>query len=173
MVLKNTHSKLLQGALYFTGISGLEINLIRSYNFKLALQEQPEDDDDLESENEKGKDNMTYSILPPLPSRRGSLMFGAQASDWPVTAQIFQSCFPFHIIFDKDLIIRHMGISLTRLLPHAMEKPISDFFELNRPPVDFTYANICSYAHNLFVLNIKRGKKQLPVQGGDGPSLVT
>ena len=103
------------------------------------------------------------SLLPTLPgmsrgaSRRGSCMLGAHPSDWPVTAQIFQSCFPFHIIFDKDLVVRHMGISLMRLFPRAIatEALINDYFELARPPVDLTYANIRSYVHNVFILNMK------------------
>ena len=113
------------------------------------------------------------SALPPLPtiSRRGSCMLGAHPSDWPVTAQIFQSCFPFHIIFDKDLVVRHMGISLMRLFPQAIatEARINDYFELARPPVDLTYANIRSYVHNVFLLNIKgrylRRKKTLQFRG--------
>ena len=120
------------------------------------------------------------SLLPALPgmsrgaSRRGSCMFPTHPSDWPVTAQIFQRCFPFHIIFDKDLVVRHMGISLMRLFPRgvATEALISDYFELARPPVDLTYANIRSYVHNVFILNIKvahsrnsRGNETLHFRG--------
>ena len=101
-------------------------------------------------------------------------MFASHTSDWPVTAQIFQKCFPFHIIFDKDLIVRHMGISLMRLFPRAMatETLVSDYFELARPPVELTYANIHSYSHNVLILNFKvansrnsRGKKTIQLRG--------
>ena len=115
------------------------------------------------------------SLLPTLPgmsrgsSRRGSCLFGAHPSDWPVTAHIFQSCFPFHIIFDKDLTVTHMGISLMRLFPRAIatEAHINDYFELARPPVDLTYANIRSYLHNVFILNMKESYSK----GGKGKKL--
>lgn len=89
-------------------------------------------------------------------SRRGS-MTPWDGSDWPITMHLFQLCFPFHIIFDKDLTIRFMGISLTRLLPRAISngERLTDYFDLDRPKIAFTYRNMRKSLHNSFVIFTK------------------
>lgn len=101
-------------------------------------------------------------LLPSLPSsqavsRRGSY-FVTELDNWPVTPHLFQNCFPFHVIFDKDLVIRHMGVSLSRLFPRAIanEAKLGNFFELSRPSVPLTYQNIRSSIHNIFILQTKK-----------------
>lgn len=105
---------------------------------------------------------LPHPLLPSLPvsqvvSRRGSA-FVTEVETWPITPHIFQNCFPFHLIFDKDLVIRHMGVSISRLFSRAVanEAKISDFFELNRPSVKFTYSSIRSSIHNVFILQTRR-----------------
>ena len=105
---------------------------------------------------------LPHPLLPSLPvsqvvSRRGSA-FVTEFETWPITPHIFQNCFPFHFIFDKDLIIRHMGVSISRLFSRAVanEAKISDFFELIRPSVKLTYSNIRSSIHNVFILQTRR-----------------
>ncbi len=106
--------------------------------------------------------NLTPSILPNLPSRmnsrRGSAFASLMDYEWPITAHLFKNCFPFHMIFDRDLTIRHMGISLFRLFPRAiaLEGKLTDYFELSRPSVKLTYANIRNSIHNVFVLTNRR-----------------
>lgn len=109
-------------------------------------------------------EHMPRSYLPTLSmsrfqSRRGSMVPGAdaEAEEWPVTLRLFQLCFPFHIIFDKDMVIRYMGVSLTRLLPKAIisNAKLTDYFGLDRPKVAFTYQNIRTSLHNSFVLFTK------------------
>lgn len=105
-----------------------------------------------------------FMPLPQLPafsmsrfqSRRGSIA-PWDSSDWPITVHLFQVCFPFHIIFDKDLIIRYMGISLTRLFPKAVINGarLSDYFDLDRPKINFNYKNIRTSLHNNFVIFTK------------------
>ena len=155
----------------FVGLSGPQNKLVGDYSdIKPIVPEEPDitDADNSHSDEE----SMEPPILPPLYSRRNSAIIGGHASDWPITVQIFQNCFPFHIIFDKDLIVWHMGVSLSRVFPHAIGALVSDYFELARPPVDMTYGNIRSYAHNVFILNIKmadprnsKGKKTLHFRG--------
>ena len=87
-----------------------------------------------------------------IQSRRGSVL---DLSDWPINVQLFQHCFPFHIIFDRDLTIRYMGISLARLLPKGNRAMLTDYFDLNRPKMPFNYANIRSTLHNNFVIVTK------------------
>lgn len=106
---------------------------------------------------------MPHSILPSLPSRvasrRGSTI-PADYHNWPITPHIFQNCFPFHIIFDFDLTIRYMGVSLSRLLPKAIcsEAKLTDYFDLTRPSVPLTYKNIRESIHNIFILCTKQSQ---------------
>ena len=104
------------------------------------------------------------SILPSLPgasritSRRGSAAISGEFVNWPITPHIFATCFPFHIIFDFNLTIRYMGISLSRILPKAIcsEAKLTDYFDLSRPSVPLTYKNIRESIHNIFILCTKQ-----------------
>lgn len=91
-----------------------------------------------------------------IQSRRGSMVPG-ELSNWPITLHLFQLCFPFHIIFDKDLVIRYMGISLTRLLPKAVVNGavLTDYFDLDRPRIALSYKNIRTSLHNNFIIFTK------------------
>ena len=103
---------------------------------------------------------MPGSALPPLSrmsSRRGSTALFIGDSDWPITPQLFQSCFPFHIIFDRDLVIRHMGVSLHRLFPLAIssEAKLSKYFNMLRPMGKLNFENIQASINNVFILQTK------------------
>jgi guanylate cyclase soluble subunit beta len=89
-------------------------------------------------------------------SRRGSIFLPTE--DWPVNPHLFRSVFPFHIIFDKDLVIKYMGVSLSRLFPNAVtaQAKLTDYFTIERPPIPAnTYQHIRSRAHNEFVIQTK------------------
>ena len=76
---------------------------------------------------------------------------------WPVTKSLFQICFPFHIIFDADLTIHYMGVSMFRLLPNAIAQgdKITDHFKLMRPIGTFNYHTVRHSIHNPFILEMK------------------
>ena len=123
--------------------------------------------DEIRAEIRKISDDMSVTSNMPRPqlpafsmsrfqSRRGSTV-PWDGSDWPITVHLFQLCFPFHIIFDKDLSIRYMGVSLTRLLPKAIitGARLNDYFDLDRPKIGFNYNNIRTSLHNNFVIFTK------------------
>ena len=85
--------------------------------------------------------------------------------DWPITTSLFQTCFPFHVIFDKDLVVRFMGVSLTRIFPKAVSSgtKLTDYFDLCRPAVKLTYNNIRVSLHNIFIMATK-----IPVMSSHG-----
>ena len=124
--------------------------------------ELPSETKDLIKQQIRGS-HMPRSFLPALSmsryqSRRGSSAPGdGAASDWPITPRLFQHCFPFHVVFDKDLTIRYMGVSLTRIIPKAIISgaKLTDYFCLDRPKLAFTYDNIRTSLHNSFVLYTK------------------
>ena len=99
------------------------------------------------------------------PPTRGSLrsirrnsLFIPTNDEWPITPEFFQRCFPFHVIFDYDMVIKHMGDSLRRLYPVAIGagRKITDYFDVVRPALPaFTYSNIRKRDHNEFILQTK------------------
>ena len=106
------------------------------------------------------------SMLPRLSSsrmqsRRGSTYPG-EFTKWPVNPGLFQSCFPFHIIFDKDLVIKYMGISFMRIFPKAVTSgaKLSEYFVLNRPAISLTYSNICLAIHNIFIISANKSSSK-------------
>ena len=103
---------------------------------------------------------MPPSILPAFSlsrfqSRRASTIPGDL--EWPISHSFFQACFPFHIIFDKDMVIRFLGTSFARIFPRAIisGEKVTDHFILIRPPLALTYQNIRSNFHNTFIISTK------------------
>ena len=90
-------------------------------------------------------------------SRRGSIFIPTE--DWPINPYLFRTLFPFHIIFDKDLVIKYTGVSLSRLLPNAINQAkLTDYFTIERPAIPAsTYTHIRSRSHNEFVIESKDG----------------
>lgn len=78
-------------------------------------------------------------------------------SEWPISQHLFETCFPFHILFDRELRIRFIGVSLARLFPKAVinEEKLTDHLELIRPALSLTYKNIHSSIQNIFILCTK------------------
>ena len=111
------------------------------------------------------------SMITPGHSRRGSLFI--PSDDWPVTAHLFRSLFPFHIIFDSNFVIKYMGVSLSRLFPNAIatQVKLTDIFTVVRPAIpSFTYPHIRSRVHNEFVLQAKSVRR--PSNADDPSSMI-
>lgn len=101
------------------------------------------------------------SMITPGHSRRGSIFIPSE--DWPVNPYLFRSLFPFHIIFDSNLVIKFMGVSLSRIFPTAIniQAKLTDYFSIERPGIPaFTYQHIRSRAHNEFILQTKSVKSK-------------
>ena len=96
------------------------------------------------------------SKLPLANTRTDTPSLAAMDAEWPITKSLFQICFPFHIIFDTSLIICHMGVSMSRLLPGAIARDkVTDHFDLLRPIGTFSYQTIRCSIHNPFILAMK------------------
>lgn len=98
------------------------------------------------------------SMTPGPSSRRGSILIPTE--DWPINPYLFRTLFPFHIIFDRELAIKFMGVSLSRLFPNAIsnQAKLTDYFTIERPAIPAsTYTHIRSRAHNEFVIKTKDG----------------
>jgi len=109
--------------------------------------------------------NGSNSVAPRLDSSRAqsrqSSISPSERNPWPVHPGVFQMCFPFHIIFDKDLVIKFMGISFMRIFPKAVSSKakLSEYFVLNRPAISLTYTNIMLSIQNIFILSANKSSK--------------
>lgn len=71
----------------------------------------------------------------------------------------FCKIFPFHIIFDRQMVIKQCGSSIFRLIPQIKDKDckITYIFEIARPHINFDFASIRAHEMSVFVVSIKTG----------------
>ncbi|ESP02185.1 hypothetical protein LOTGIDRAFT_111502, partial [Lottia gigantea] len=85
-----------------------------------------------------------------------------------ISPSSFCRLFPFHIMFDENLIIRQAGNSFIRVLPNTIDnKKITDLFEMIRPQMDFNFDNILSHINTIYVLRTKVNVVDLDALEGD------
>ena len=74
-----------------------------------------------------------------------------------MTLASFCKAFPFHVMFDRDLVIQQAGIALMRTFnvqPNGRLK-FSALFELSRPRMDVSFATFLSHINTVFVTKIR------------------
>ena len=76
-----------------------------------------------------------------------------------MSPKTFCNAFPFHIIFDKQLLIKQCGTSISRVIPQMKSKPckLTDIFSIIRPHIQLDFQSICSQIMSVFVLGTKSG----------------
>ena len=76
-----------------------------------------------------------------------------------ISPATFCRAFPFHILFDKNMIIQQTGSSLIRVIPQVAHGicRVDDIFDMVRPHMDFTFDHILSHINTVFVLRTKEG----------------
>lgn len=60
----------------------------------------------------------------------------------PMNPDVFFHAFPFHVIFDRNMVIRHVGKSLNHVLPRLAGQRIDSIFSLRRPAIDFNFKTV-------------------------------
>ncbi|KJH42223.1 heme NO binding associated [Dictyocaulus viviparus] len=78
-------------------------------------------------------------------------------TDFEITAEDFAVAFPYHICFDRELFIKHIGQNIQKTYPMAVqqETKVTDIFELVHPEVPFSYDSILAFKNSLFVFKMK------------------
>ncbi|KAK6976642.1 guanylate cyclase soluble subunit beta-1-like isoform X1 [Biomphalaria glabrata] len=70
----------------------------------------------------------------------------------------FCRAFPFHMLFDRDMVIQQAGLSISRVIPEVNKgSQITDLFEMIRPHMEFSFNNILSHINTIFVLITREG----------------
>eukprot|EP00794_Sanderia_malayensis_P006987 gene6987-7772_t len=92
----------------------------------------------------------------------------------PVT---FCHAFPFHIIFDREMVICQAGISLVRVIPDLLpgSTKFFDAFSVIRPHIALSFSNILSREHSVFVVKTRDGwmkRSSLEEEGGSPQSSI-
>ncbi|XP_011825921.1 PREDICTED: guanylate cyclase soluble subunit beta-1 [Mandrillus leucophaeus] len=74
-----------------------------------------------------------------------------------ISPYTFCKAFPFHIIFDRDLVVTQCGNAIYRVLPQLQPGNCSllSVFSLVRPHIDISFHGILSHINTVFVLRSK------------------
>ena len=78
-----------------------------------------------------------------------------------LSAEHFCNAFPYHLVFDSDLLIRQSGLMIQQFLKRGCEgKKVTDVFELIHPLIQMTVANIQMFINAVFMLKMKTSRLQ-------------
>ena len=77
---------------------------------------------------------------------------------WLFSAETFCSVFPYHIIFDKDLIICQAGTGVQKLLsvPSIIGTSLDKLFTLEHPYVSMVVDQMLEFLNAIFLLRVKK-----------------
>ncbi|KAM6972872.1 guanylate cyclase soluble subunit beta-2-like [Aplochiton taeniatus] len=75
-----------------------------------------------------------------------------------VDLKTFCNAFPFHIVFDEQLVVRQAGVNLQRIVPglQTMAIQVDQYFSIVHPEVTFTIYSIRKFINSHFVLQTRR-----------------
>ncbi|KAM9359474.1 guanylate cyclase soluble subunit beta-2-like [Symphorus nematophorus] len=105
---------------------------------------------------------------------KGKLLRGFQPV-YPTTLYIdlktFCHAFPFHIVFDEQLVVHQAGVNLQRIVPglQMMSIHLDLYFSIVHPEVTFTISSIRKFINSHFVLQTRRD--MMPEAWRDRPML--
>uniref|UniRef100_UPI003AAEB369 guanylate cyclase soluble subunit beta-2-like n=1 Tax=Centroberyx gerrardi TaxID=166262 RepID=UPI003AAEB369 len=105
---------------------------------------------------------------------KGKLLRGFEPV-YPKTLNIdlktFCNAFPFHIVFDEQLVVRQAGVNLQRIVPglQTMSIHLDQYFSIVHPEVTFTISSIRKFINSHFVLQTRRD--MMPEAWRDRPML--
>ncbi|XP_065097208.1 guanylate cyclase soluble subunit beta-2 [Paramisgurnus dabryanus] len=93
-----------------------------------------------------GQGNLRNSFTPSYPNRL-----------W-IEEQAFCNAFPFHIVFDQDLVVKHTGVNIQKFVPGLQTVGIrlDEYFTIVHPEVTFNIQSIKKFINSQFVLKTRR-----------------
>ncbi|XP_055620638.1 guanylate cyclase soluble subunit beta-1 isoform X1 [Toxorhynchites rutilus septentrionalis] len=76
-----------------------------------------------------------------------------------ISPTTFCKVFPFHLMFNRDMIIVQAGRSVSRVIPRISENncPLLAIFEAVRPHLQLSFGNILAHINTIYVLKTKTG----------------
>ena len=87
-------------------------------------------------------------------TRQGSMI--PSSTQQLISPESFCRCFPFHIVFNRDMNILQVGVTLSWVLPGWSQsgKSLNNFFVLERPRMKLSFENIQAYINTIFILRL-------------------
>lgn len=98
-----------------------------------------------------------------LPKRRQSRMVREDcqvaAYKSTISSKTFCKAMPFHIVFDREMVVFQAGISMRRVLPSLVvgRTKVSEILEIVRPHVNIDFNSILSRPNSMFLLKTNDG----------------
>lgn len=69
-----------------------------------------------------------------------------------ISTDAFFEAFPFHIVFDRSMIVRSIGTGLASVMTGVVGQCIDEMFQLTRPLVEFTLDNVSVFCLIFFTI---------------------
>ncbi|KAG1949769.1 guanylate cyclase soluble subunit beta-1 [Pimephales promelas] len=93
-----------------------------------------------------GSGNLRQSFTPSYPKRL-----------W-IDEQAFCNAFPFHIVFDQNLVVKHTGVNIQKFVPGLQTSGIrlDEYFTIVHPEVTCNIQSIQKFINSQFVLKTRR-----------------
>uniref|UniRef100_A0A0B6ZPJ3 Guanylate cyclase soluble subunit beta-1 n=1 Tax=Arion vulgaris TaxID=1028688 RepID=A0A0B6ZPJ3_9EUPU len=80
------------------------------------------------------------------------------SSEPKISPASFCRAFPFHMLFDRDLVIQQAGTSISRVVPKVNKNfRVTELFDMIRPHMEFGFEPVLSHINTVFVLITKQG----------------
>lgn len=99
-------------------------------------------------------DNRAYIASRKRPKRNSVLSTGSEHDNLKIQMDVFYEVFPFHIIFDKDMVITSIGSSLHAICSSLIGESIESHFLVLRPFIQFSWENVGIYIYIYYILII-------------------
>ncbi|XP_041349323.1 guanylate cyclase soluble subunit beta-2-like [Gigantopelta aegis] len=86
-------------------------------------------------------------------------------NDFHIDAEQFCAAFPYHIIFNEDLIIRQCGLMVEKMSSVEIQEGVrmKDVFTVIHPQMLFSIANIKTFINAVFLLQLDRAGEKRPL----------
>ena len=88
---------------------------------------------------------MVNDVISHLVFREPFLEMDEEVEDLPISSDMFFDVFPFHIVFNRGMVIRNIGSGLEAIMPHVIGQAVDEMFMLTRPMVEFSLENVSHY----------------------------
>ncbi|XP_058821887.1 guanylate cyclase soluble subunit beta-1 isoform X2 [Topomyia yanbarensis] len=133
-----------------------------------AVKTKPGSSSSSSSRHVERSDHFQFLITeisgPKTPTRRSEEKeqqtdFQLVAKEPIISPTTFCKAFPFHLMFNRDLIIVQAGRSVSRVIPKISETncPLMTIFEAVRPHLQLSFGNILAHINTIYVLKTKAG----------------
>uniref|UniRef100_A0A4W5QYN2 Guanylate cyclase soluble subunit beta-1 n=1 Tax=Hucho hucho TaxID=62062 RepID=A0A4W5QYN2_9TELE len=123
------------------------------YNFMVVIQHKSEECDHIKFliEEKDSEEEAFYEDLDGFEEN------GTQETR--ISPYTFCKAFPFHLMFDRDLMLTQCGNAIFRVLPQLQPGicNLPSVFSLVRPHIDFSFQGMLSHINTVFVLRSKEG----------------